>query len=515
MLPGDARFVLPAPRGAAFDRLHMLGGSSAVAEIIASSGLAHEVSDRLSDRRECDCLLVFAGAGMPLDETLEQLAPGGVLYWEIERGRQSGPIDLHKTTRQLRQAGFRGLQAYWAPFDFGRTPILLPVERPAAARWYLDAMHGVRLPRSSEPALAVLLGTVSRGLIVTAIRQPMAAPTNVVLRRSGVGRSEHRAAILVGGSDMYGRVALLPFSSAAEQPEAAVKVARLPQRNASIAHEQAALLTYRAQLNGQTRSSLPRPLGMSRWGNLMIGAETCARGRLLSADPRRFAFLPARRDLDLVARWVAEFHRQTRTDASGWSELRRRDLVEDRLNEFRATFGDSPGEPELFGELRRLSRSLAEGALPTVCSHWGLTDRNIYVDRGRISVVDWEGGGPGLPLLDLVYFAWHWYRGKQASDDPLVECDAFIRLFVAPRNVDARVAAVRAAIGNYLRALDLAPSLWPRLLALTWVARAVGRRDRARVTGASVDQLRQGNVYAHFVSALARHRDLLLSGRLV
>jgi hypothetical protein len=509
VLPADARFVLPPPRGAEFSQLNILGAPPAVAESLAASGLAREVRTGTPSRPGCDCLLLFAGADTPLEAAVEHVAPGGALYWETDRRDEPSGWSLEHVAKRLRRLGFDGLQAYWAPLEFRGCPVLLPMDRPEAIRWYLTSIHGVGVPRPAVTALRALIAAARPRLVLTAVRQRGASPINGVLRHSGIGGPEDRLALLVGGSDAYGRVALLPFSPGAERPHSVLKVARMPARNASIAHEQGALVTYRGRLRGPIRCSLPRPLGMRRWGNLLIGAETCARGRLLSADVRRRLFPPSVRDLRLVTNWLIEFQRQTRRSDAAWDAARRRELVVGPLTEFREAFGEAPGEADLF---LRVAESLSSAEVPSVCQHWGLTDRNIYDDRGRISVIDWEGGGSGLPLLDLVYFAWHWYRGGRASNHFRAESELFMRLFLAERDVDDRAAAVRRAMADYVQALEIDPRLQQALLALTWVARAVGRRDRARVTGASIGELRKGNLYAEFVATLAQHPGALLSG---
>jgi phosphotransferase family enzyme len=507
VLPTDALFLLPAPRRTIFDRIRVAGAPREVADSVAAAGLAIEVDTTSASRTPTDCLLLFQSAATPLRSAVEDLVPGGVLYWEVGSQSRRRP-SLRDVEKQLHQLGLSLIHAYWAPLDFRHTPVLLPLYRPAAMLWYLSAMHGVRLPPASGEVLRGLLYAARPRMVITAVRRPEASVSNAVLARTRVGNSRQRLVALVGGADAYGRVALLPFSPRSKRPDAVVKVARLPARNASIAHEQAVLLTYSARLRGATRCTVPRALGLSSWGKLLIGAETCAPGRLLSADPRRQVLPPAVRDLRLVLDWLIDFQLQTRSSA--WDQDRCADLVERPIEEFRNAFGEAWREAELFARVRQLARSAKAGELPLVGQHWGLTDRNIYDDHGRISVIDWEGGGPGLPMLDLVYFAWHWYRGSRAPADAGAQREAFVRLFLAQQHVDARAAAVREAIAQYVTALGMTPRLGGILVTTTWITRALGRRDRANLSGASTGR-RRNNVYAEFVAVLAQHQEMLFA----
>src|SRR5690348_5818925 len=81
----DWRFLLPAPPDGMFQHLVLLGGLAELAEQIAVAGIARQVSCHPPPAGTADAVAVLQGAGLSPAHAASYLAPGGALYYEIDR----------------------------------------------------------------------------------------------------------------------------------------------------------------------------------------------------------------------------------------------------------------------------------------------------------------------------------------------------------------------------------------------------------------------------------------------
>jgi hypothetical protein len=339
-------------------------------------------------------------------------------------------------------------------------------------------------------------------LIITAVRGPVDAARLGVLSGAKLP-ADARPLVLATGADTYARVVLLPFAAGSRRPLAVLKAAQVAARNPSIEHEQRSLATTRALLSPSMRETVPRPLGSFGWGDVRIGIESCAPGRLLSATRQR-RLRSALDDLRLVCHWLTEFQRQVAPDgAQPWTAADIAYWVERPLASYVETFGASADEADLFARVRACAAALHGSRLPRVWQHWGLCDQNIYRDGQHLTVVDWEGGGPGLPVFDLLSFGSQWYQ--RAVSERAAPGAALL----VGQQLDPQARALRAHMDAYLGSLGVDPRFLPLLGALTWVWRALGRTNRGRGSGPQSADPRDGNPHVGVVSQLSRHVEQL------
>jgi aminoglycoside phosphotransferase (APT) family kinase protein len=152
--------------------------------------------------------------------------------------------------------------------------------------------------------------------------------------------------------------------------------------------------------------TLPEPLGTILFGGTVAGVESYATGPPLSNLIREWG-RPTRRKLDdvrLVFDWLQKFHREAQVTRDPWSPAAMQRWVEEPCSRYEAAFGERPDEKRLFEAVRERARDLLGMPLPIVWAHPDLTGANIHVDGRRITVIDWSGAAPRLPLFDLLYF---------------------------------------------------------------------------------------------------------------
>jgi len=278
-------------------------------------------------------------------------------------------------------------------------------------------------------------------------------------------------------------VAIL-FPTDGADPAAILKVRRPRTPGRSLAREAGVLERLAERLPDALRPTVPRVLGFWAVG----GVEAL----LLSALPGRPAYVEmqagwrplrrAGRHLSAAARWLAEFHRATRSDGS-FDPLAEEPALHSAASEAEA-LGEGVPDWRWYEDLRA---DLAERPLPLAARHGDFWARNVLLDeRGRVSgVVDWEeascrplesprltgiaDGGEGEarpspaglpegpPFVDLFHFALSyglnalWSRYRRGAAD-----HAFRRTFVEENPVSR---AVRAMLRGYCRETGLRSEL--------------------------------------------------------
>jgi hypothetical protein len=512
----DWRFLLPAAAGGRFRHLVLLGGPAGLADLLR----AEEIAERIDTGATKGADLVVAMADWPASaaELASCLAPGGILYREIDRRR----VGMVATTparlaRTLAAAGLRPLWSHWVIPELDQARRYLPLDHAGALRWYFDTLHpagsvtgavaaalGERLGRGAASGLAAVAPVFSMTATAEADSPATVAALQLPAMPVRLRESGTRVVMLTSGQDDGSRVVLLPFPAKGREPELVIKLSRTERFNAHTEREQATLGTIRSGLDGELRATIPEPRGTTRLGRSLVALESYAPGASMVRSTGRRGEPLARsiEDLRAAADWLARFHLQTADDCPRWSASSVARVVE-RLEGFRSRFAGLPQEHRLLDRATELARTLAGARLPTVVVHNDYGPWNIHRAGDRVTVIDWELGPDdrarrGPALVDLIYFATEWHlrarrlRGRQA------ELRGFRALFLEPSGAAALAAG--EAIGEYMRRVGVDPRLFPLLVVVAWVERALDRADRQLTAGTAAGS---ENRYADYVRLLA------------
>jgi aminoglycoside phosphotransferase (APT) family kinase protein len=267
-----------------------------------------------------------------------------------------------------------------------------------------------------------------------------------------------------------------------------LKLSRMATLNRAVEQEQRALSALRAGVDPVMQASFPEPLGTFRWRDLLVGVESCADGRPLSTSRQGVG------ELREVAAWITRLHVEAPIEHAVWGEALVEHWLADPLARYAERFGLTSGEQRVFDAVRARARELFGQAIPLVWTHWGFGPQNIFRHERGLVVIDWEGGSPGLPGLDLLHYVAAWsfiarkLRGRGA------ELHGVRELFCEPQAVDAACAAAREVIREYLRRLGVDERFLPVLLVVVWVFRALGQ---------PADLPRSANRYVDYLGGLA------------
>ena len=523
----DWRFLLPHPPDGQFQHLIVLGGTDALTERVLELGLARRVSATLPPARSADAAVVLHRSHTGLREIARALAPGGVLYYEVDRRsrgyRATAPARLR---RELREADLSAVAMYAVTPDFIEPRMYLPLDVPGALRWYVETRYSVLTPWQDllqlglravtdldgrrfvrfTPRLAVTAAVGQGRTAVPSVLDPSALPPRLHGRHL-------RPLLLTFGGD---RVVVLPFGEDSTEPAAVLKIPKLPGFSSRTENEQATLHDLWSRLDPTLRSSVPRPLGLFRYGQVIAAAESYASGELLYRSSEHWGLSRHQRltDLHLAAAWLGEFHRQTLLCRPPWGPRQLSQWVEEPLDAYRRAFGLTAPEERLFGRAREYADSLAGMSLPVVLQHRDFTVWNI-ARRGRtLAVLDWEGARPGPALCDLLHFVIHWYETVRHAHDEPARQRCFRRLlFEWPRG-DSLHTAVHRTVEGYLTRLDMSRRFLPLLLVYTWVELALRRADQQQLQREGQLQPRTDNRYAALVAILAQHTAQLFPTRI-
>jgi hypothetical protein len=517
----DWRFLLPR-RGGPFPRLVLSGGSASLASDLKTLGVADEVSAS-AQPETADALVLLQDGAQDLPEAGKFLKRGGVVYWEVRRTWRFWRSSPRAIRRRLRAAGLVPLGIYWPRPSFRRPAIYIPVESRAALRWYVETYLSAGsfsrwAARAVLRALGAIGGLRSWGVepryAVTAIAGAPAAPGG---EQGGVSAFEsdwdgrEDRCVLLRGADGSRRVLIFPFTAGSRAPSSVIKMWRLPYRDTHVQKEQAVMREIRSLLDGAVETSVPEPLGTLRWGNVVAGIEALAPGHPLSSDLNAWRRSTARqtRDLHRVADWLARFHEHAQVTTMSWDPTLVRQWVDEPLARHQSVFG-MPDE-RFCAAIRGEALSLAGSPMPFVWAHPDLTSANIHVNGGDLTVVDWSGAKPRLPLYDLLYFVVLWAAGIRQETTRAARSRLFDTLFLASENGDAATRAVRASIRAYLKRLGIDPRFFPVLLTVAWVVRSLEaeERERAAERGEPDVNPHPGESYFECVSLLASSKRQL------
>ena len=528
----DWRFLLPCPKENSFQHLVLLGGSSGLPERLVEIGLARRVSCEIPQSQSADALVVLHKANVDFKDAARCLAPGGALYYEVDRRSRSklllSPGRIH---RLMREMGFTPTGIYWAIPNFTQCKRYLPLDVPAALRWYLTTLFPAMTPvdRLFEFGVRTLkwidgdrLNAICPCYCLTAnagsnqdtapslLGHPQ-LPTP--LKRSGL-----RPFLLTSGYDDGSRIVMLPFSRDSAQPLGVLKVSRIRDFNSHTEREQLTLVNLRAFLNESMRKTIPQPLGVLRYGNLAVAVESYAKGHTLVVSSGRWRAPISQKiaDLRVATNWLSRFHLQAQIGRLPWGESELCKWVEMPLYAYIRAFGATASEERLFAAVRERSRALIGTCLPIVWQHNDFGPWHVYRDDREITVIDWEFGHDrqvdrlGPALCDLIYFVTHWNYIVRQLRTETAQLRGFRQLFIG-HNIDDRAGAIQQVIMKYMEELDIDRRYWPVLLAYTWIQRALDHFKRHRALGNMGTDHRFRNRYVDYLGILADHTEKLFS----
>lgn len=515
----DWRFLLPPPRGARYARLLLLGASPSLAAKVDATDLADEVALAPTGRK-ADAVICLSGARLTLEEAAEQVAAGGVLYYEADGGLRrvrTSPARLLRSLRRLKLSP-TGLYCVHPSYTGPRT--YFPLDVDGALRWYLNNLHSSSAPlpgvdwalrRLAQldpmrvgrliPRLAVLAVADARG---NTLPLPLsAAELPPPLKEPGL-----RPLLLIHGTDLT-RAVMLPFSSTSREPLAVIKIRRGADDGDS--HESAVLDTIRNRLDTPMRATIPEPLGVIRSDGYVATIESFLPGEWLHARlaRRRLPLREAIEDLRLATDWVTDLHSRFPVGMRAWSESDLRTYVDGPIEAYDEAFGTTATESRLFAELRRRARDLLATPLQVVWQHGDFSNLNVLRSGRQIHVVDWERAAPGIPLDDVLHFTRLWlYLARKANRNESFV--AFRDLFLEAHCDDRAVDAARDTISQYMRTLRIDPRFLPLLLAVGCVRRATDRLEGQAFLHARVADPRARNRYVTYIGLISEHPAALL-----
>ncbi|HEV8316845.1 MAG TPA: phosphotransferase [Vicinamibacterales bacterium] len=534
----DWRFLLPVGADR-LDHLVLMGGSPDLEATLVELGVARRITRTPRHGDTADAVVVLAGARESFEAAAQYVGPGGVLYAEVDRrARQNWSLTPGRASRRMRRLGLNPTTAYWVKPDFTDRQMYLPLDALGAFRWYLDTLYRSRMVGSrGEPttghwvdgqlsrtvrapltaALRALaahrngLSAFAPCFAITAVRGDARLPAVIERARlEGVPTGDATVHVLLAhGRTEWNRIVFLLFDPDGSTPRAAVKIPRLTTFNEPNEWEHTMLHELGSTLGPSLRSSIPAST-LFWWNDLAVSAQTCVTGS--SLDSRAGAGR-AFEDLRLTAEWLAAFHQETtvgRMPARAW--LRER-LVNHLCTEYAATYGLTSAEATLFDTLSRCVDAVGTDTVPIVWQHGDLWPPNVYRDRSRVGVIDWETARRGPALVDLLSFVTHWAAAVDAKHTHASRLAHFQMLFCTGSAASSFVRAVHAEVAEYMTRVEILPSLLPFLLVYTFLEKALeDPRRRARLTGVHAGNRRE-NLEAGYVGVLASHAEALFAGR--
>lgn len=535
-LRADWRFLLPTPQHGAFENLVLLGGSAGLADRLMEEGVARRVTCSGAPHQSADALVILDHATTlsSVGHALEALAPGGSLYYELDRRRlPSAWLASPRAARQaLRNLGLAVTGIYWAAPSFANCRRYVPLGVAGALRWYITALctAGTPVYRLLEAAVREFAGVGRRAMAglapwyavtATAEHAPARAPSVFgaqdcprELRLPGL-----QPLLITNGHGNSSRVTMLPFAVGSERPDAVVKVARLPKYNASVEHEQRILTSLHSRLSADVRRAIPRPLGGFHANQLAVSIESCASGRPVFASSSCWGVSNRQRldDLRLATRWLTAFHQQSQLgppEAGAAAFARRAALLFAR---YRSVFQATENEERLFAEVLDRAGALLGCPLPIVWQHHDFGPRNVFRGGSELTVIDWEIGWgedvdpAGPALCDLIFFVTHWVFAARRLHDLAGWRRGLHDLLVEPDPSDEIIAAAHRALSEYMAMLHVDRRFLPLAVVYTWIEQALRRFDGLRYVSASETTKRTDHPFATYVSDLADHAEQFLA----
>ncbi|MFN8473409.1 MAG: hypothetical protein U0822_14560 [Anaerolineae bacterium] len=479
----DWRFLLPNPHPSRAVCL----SSGLLAEAV---GLTAEHMVEPAAARGCDLAVAVDPDAKTLDAAVAALRPGGACYTEWYSPLSGG---LTRIRRRLRQAGLTDVTFYWAwpPPARGTAAFWLPIESPAAVRYFLA---GRPTPRT---ATARALAHAQRFLWRAGWAAGRLLPICAVARKPLSGEGDAAPGGSAGAADLWAFVrdgwtdwglgpppnqlswllltpglrsinkpVALVFADAAE-PGIAIKMARVPEAAPSLARE-------RAVLTGLQTMQPPGLPGVPRVVFYTVASKSAVLGETIIDGTPIFTQLRPDNYHAIAAQatdWLAGLAgRPVPAARHTWWER----LILPVLDRFQAAFG-AVVDAALIEQTRSHLAALA--ALPLTCEQRDFSPWNVLLGPdGRLAVLDWESAEvSGLPALDLLYFLTYlaFYRdGAMASGH-------FKASYAASLNPSTPTGAVRSAcLARYCSHVGLEPAALEALRPFVWLVHAEAEYSR-------------------------------------
>jgi hypothetical protein len=454
----DWRFLLPDPRPA---RVLCLG-STALRDACAAIGA--EV-DTIPDDGFYDAAALSEADDRAIAAAFAAVRPGGGVYGEWAAAAVSD------VRRRLVAAGFAEVACYRPWPEPPATEIWVPSDAPWAFDYYESVDRHVysgvrhRLGTRIRRALARRrLARVGGSLVAAVARKPGGegeAPALVDTARTEAhiaDESRLTVALLTGGPRAISKVVAVGFAGGAREPSLVVKWPRVPESEAGLAREAAALAASHERGPAQ---GVPRLLARSGDGGSLGIAETAARGVPMFTRITRDNVESLTR---LGASWLASFGVRERRPPDRDAL---RELVAGELRRFTETFG-AVVDRTLVDETAKLCDTLE---VPFVIEHRDFGPWNLFLDDTKgLTALDWESSRVhGLPLLDLLYFMTYmafFVEGAIVSRD-------FAKVYRATLDPRSAHGALRQELLEKHRELfGISSSAVRALRALCWIGHA-------------------------------------------
>jgi aminoglycoside phosphotransferase (APT) family kinase protein len=499
----------------------LLGAEQELPRLAVQLGLAGSAMNTTDDAQPAEVVALLHGATESLERAAGTLAPGGYLYWEVDRmSLTSAALTPDRARRRLRAAGLTPLAVYWVGPGWSRASRFLPIGPREPLAWYLGTMNASSGPLSW--VLRRILRMIVRYVPIPALLVPRFAvvaasepiafdPAPAALADPAVPASIRSSPVppilIAGGEEAWSRITLLAFEPGATAPSVVVKVVRHAEFDMATRHEHEFLLDLRSRVDQVTRSTVPEPIALLQVGPRPAVVQDAARGSSALARMRRW---PRRgharwRDLELTTDWLISMHSQTTRSREMPGSAAWEAHVDERLGRFSDRFGPRSPVIGLFGRIRRHTTDLAAD-LPIVLNHMDLGPWNVLIEGDRVRVIDWEVARDGPALTDLLYASLHWSLAAHGLATEPARRRHLQRLFGSARS-DPASAPIHDMVRRYCRALGVDPRLIPALVVLTFVDQALDRYDRLQLVSTPDKDPWTHNRYVGYVEEIAAFED--------
>jgi len=525
----DWRFLLPVTPGGRYQLLAVVGGSPPLLDYLLRSGCADRITDVLPDDRSASAVVILPDAAVAPRKLASALVDGGALYLEVNRrlpgNRRLTPA---RVAKELWAAGI----AVTGVYAVGRRGLAprryIPIDEPAAARWFLRNAYRPVTPaqRVACAAAAMALRAPGGSALLQRIIPAYALTASMGTTSSAPlmcgGSFEHaelcsrgaRAILFGDGGD---RVVALAFPPGKRDPATAIKIPRSSNFRERTRNEQVSMRELRAHLPVDLARAIPEPRGMHDDGDWYFASERALPGCMLGVSSGSWNAPPRGRidDLRIATEWLADFHATTMVERRCWSARETDELLDVLLARYTAVYGETPAERHMHAVAVAYARSLDGTPLPIVWQHRDYTVWNLARSGDTLAVLDWEGARVGPALCDMLHFATSWnmaVRVPRGAADELRHFHAlFTALFLNPHARDRYHAAVRGALDSYRARLGIEERLVPILLLHHQLELALRRADQLADRGSATRIPRAGNSAVAAVAILAEHCDTLFT----
>ncbi|CAN5480561.1 hypothetical protein BH23CHL10_BH23CHL10_10790 [soil metagenome] len=270
------------------------------------------------------------------------------------------------------------------------------------------------------------------------------------------------------------------YPTGAEVPSAVIKLPMDPLFNRWLDVEYCLLQAVRT--GGDLVDRVPAPTAISRAGRRTLLVENAVPGVALE-----------RRDLhdtpggarSQAMRFILALGAATRRSISGAEAA---DALDEVVVQFFRGYVVSPDEHR---RIRALLTTIRRSAsFPIVMQHgdpgaWNLLRR----PDGGITFLDWEAGElAGVPLWDLLHLQRSWSLARSRRLRPSWQLASFHRAFLR-QGGEARL--IRGEIDEYVRGMEIDPTVVEPLFHLCWLARALKELSRLAPVATDRGQFRR------------------------